>query len=144
MTLARRHVAARNGIAAILVALVCGPLRAHAQSGPQLILPLVTAMAVASAASSTPQVVGRDSYNRPIMSLLPQQLRFEDGYEIDVDDYIGRRTPVALVDADRIASFDVLRRRRSGWMASFVYDEESQGPLSGSSQVLRVVAEYRF
>ncbi|HJQ84296.1 MAG TPA: hypothetical protein VKA21_09490 [Candidatus Binatia bacterium] len=78
------------------------------------------------------------------MSLLPQQLRFEDGYEIDVDDYIGRRTPVALVDADRIASFDVLRRRRSGWMASFVYDEESQGPLSGSSQVLRVVAEYRF
>src|ERR1051326_6616190 len=73
----------------------------------------------------------------------PAQLRFEDGYEIDVEDYIGRRSPVALVDADRVASFDVLRRRR-GWTASFTYDTEKRGPLAASGEVLRFIAEYRF
>jgi hypothetical protein len=144
MTLARRHVAARNGIAAIVAALALCAGVAAAEGPPQLILPIMTAMAVASAASSAPQTVAVDSQHRPILSLLPSQLEFQDGYEIDVDDYIGRHAPVALVDVDRIASFDVMRRRRWGWMASFAYDEERAKPMPGSSEVFRFVIERRF
>ena len=146
MNLARRSAAARNGLAAIIAVLASVPAPIRAESGPQLILPLVTALAVASAAARTPQQVATmQGGRRPILSLLPSQVRFEDGYEIDVEDYIGRRRPVALADADRVASFDVIRRRRHGWMASFVYDEESRGPVSNrSSDLVRFVVDYRF
>lgn len=144
MTLARRHVAARNGLAAIVAALALGGGRATAEGPPQLILPIMTAIAVASAASSVPQTVAMDGQHRPILSLLPSQLEFEDGYEIDVDDYIGRHAPVALVDVTRIASFDVMRRRQWGWMASVAYDEERAKPMPGSSEVFRFVVERQF
>ena len=144
MTFARRHGATRNALAASVALLALLPLPAMAESGPDLILPLVTALAVASAASKTPTVVGFDRGGRSIMSLMPEQLRIEDGYEIDVDDYIGRREPRALVDTDRVASFDVLPRRRNGWMLSFAYDTEHRGPLTGTSEVLRCILDYRF
>jgi len=120
------------------------PLPVWAESGQNLVLPLVTAFAVASAtAKTTQQVATIEPGHRPLLSLLPNQLRFEDGYEIDVDDYIGRRAPVALVDADRIASFDVLRRRH-GWTGSLTYDTEKRGPLAATGEVMRFVMEYRF
>jgi hypothetical protein len=145
MIIAPHGAAARKGLAAIFAALTIAPAQVWAESGPQLILPLVTAIAVASAAARAPQQVAvMQPGRRPVLSLLPSQVRIEDGYEIDVDDYIGRRRPVAVADADRVASFDVLRRRRHGWMTSLVYDEETRGPLSGTSDVLRFVVDYRF
>jgi hypothetical protein len=149
MSIARHGAAARKGLTAIVAALTIVPVPAWAeggqQLGPQLILPLVTAIAVASAAAKAPQQVGTmQPGRRPVLSLLPSQVRIEDGYEIDAEDYIGRRRPVALADSDRVASFDVLRRRRHGWMTSFVYDEESKGPLSGSGDIVRFVVDYRF
>ena len=144
MWIARRHAATRNTVAALLSAFALAPLSAWAESGQNLILPLVTAIAVASAASKVPQrVATMEPGHRPLLSLLPNQIRFEDGYEIDVDDYMGRHAPVALVDADRIASFDVFSRRR-GWTASLTYDTEKRGPLAATGEVLRFVAEYRF
>ncbi|HYR95591.1 MAG TPA: hypothetical protein VEM57_02600 [Candidatus Binatus sp.] len=145
MSLTRRSAAARNGLAAILAVFALVPPPVSAEGGPQLILPLVTALAVASAAARAPQQVATmQGGRRPVLSLLPSQVRFEDGYEIDVEDYIGRRRPVALADADRIASFDVLHHRRRGWMASFVYDEESRRPLRSAGDLIRFVADYRF
>ncbi len=79
-----------------------------------------------------------------MMSLVPTQLRIEDGYEIDVDDYIGRRTPRALVDRDRIMSYELFGSRKEGWMASFAYDIERHGPLAPTGDVFRFVADYRF
>jgi hypothetical protein len=144
MTSARWHGATRNALAATVALLALLPLPAMAEGGPDLILPLVTALAVASAASKTPTVVGFDRGGRSIMSLLPEQLRIEDGYEIDVDDYIGRREPKDLVDRDRVASYDVMHRRVNGWMFSFAYDTERRGPMTGRDDVLRCVFDYRW
>ena len=144
MTLARWHGATRNALAASVALLALLPLPALAENGPDLILPLVTAIAVASAASKTPTVVGIDRGGRSVMSLLPQQLSIQDGYEIDVNDYIGRREPKALVDTDRIVAYDVLRRRRNGWMLSFAYDTEHRSPLRDGSEIFRCLLDYRF
>ena len=145
MNNARHGAAARNGIAAIVAAFSIVPIPVWAEGGPQLILPLVTAIAVASVAARAPQQVATmQPGHRPVLSLLPSQVRIEDGYEIDVEDYIGRRRPVALADADRVASFDVFRRRQHGWMTSFVYDEETRGPLSSTGDIVRFVVDYRF
>ena len=131
-------------MAAMLGMFALGPFPALAESGQNLILPLVTAIAVASAVSRVPQQVATiEPGHRPLLSLLPSQVRFEDGYEIDVDDYVGRRAPVALVDVDRVASFDVLKQRH-GWTASLTYDTEKRGPLAASGDVMRVVVEYKF
>ena len=145
MTIARRLAAARNGIAVLIASLALAPAPALAEGGSNLILPLVTALAVASAARNAPeQIATLEPGHLPLLSLIPSQVRFEDGYEIDVDDYIGRRQPVALINADRVASFEVFRRPRRGWMMSFAYDEERRGPLAGSDQVLRFVMEFKF
>jgi len=144
MRIARRRAAARKAAAA-LVALGLSSTPAWAEGGQNLILPLVTAIAVASAASNVPrQVATLEPGHRPLLSLLPSEVRFEDGYELDVDDYMGRRPRVGLLDADRIASFDVLHRPRSPWTASVAYDTETRGPLHGSEDVMRVLLEYRF
>jgi hypothetical protein len=143
--LARRSAAARNTFAAF-IALAVGACPAWAESGGQnLVLPLVTAIALASAASHVPrQVATIEPGHRPLLSLLPSQVQFEDGYELDVDDYMGRRSPVGLLDADRIGSVDIVRRPRMGWTASAAYDVETRGPLAGSEDVLRLLLEYRF
>jgi hypothetical protein len=144
MTLARWHGATRNALAASVALLALLPLPAMAESGPDLILPLVTAIAVASAASKAPTVVGMDRSGRSIMSLLPQQLRIEDGYEIDVDDYIGRRQPQSLVDTDRVVAFDVMHHRVGGWMMSVAYDTEHRRPLRDGTDIFRCLLDYRF
>jgi hypothetical protein len=142
---ARRRAAARNGLAAMLIGLAAAPAPAFAEGGQNFVLPLVTAIAVASAARNAPIQVGTmQPDRRPIVSLIPSQVQFENGYEIDVNDYIGLHDPVAVIDADRVAAFDVLRHRRRGWMASFVYDTESRGPLAGGDDVFRVMFDYRF
>ena len=145
MRIAHRHTAARNSLAAAIAMLALTPLPALAEGPPELVLPLVTALALASVATASPRQVGTlEPGHRPLLSLLPSQLRFEDGYEIDPEDYVGRHRPVALVDADRIASFDFFHRARGGLVASFSYDHETRGPLARSGDVLRAVVEIRF
>jgi hypothetical protein len=145
MRIARRRAAARNWLAATLVVLALAPCSAFAEGGQNLILPLVTAIAVASAASRAPQRVATlEPGHRPLLSLIPKQVQFPDGYEIDVNDYIGPRRPVALVDGDRIASFDLLQHPQRGWMPSFTYDIENRGRLARTGEVLRFVLERRF
>jgi hypothetical protein len=145
MTIARRRAAARNELAAILVALAAVPPAAWAEGGQNFVLPLVTAIAVASAAHNAPQQVGvMQPGRRPLVSLIPSRVEFEDGYEIDVNDYIGIHDPVDAVDVDRVAAFDMLRHRHKGWMASFVYDTERRGPIATRDDVLRLMLDYRF
>ena len=159
MTIARRRAAARNGLAAILVVLAAIPPVAFAggafsgafggafagEGGQNFVLPLVTALAVASAAHKVPQQVGvMKADGRPLVSLIPSRVQFEDGYEIDVNDYIGIHDPVDGVDVDRIASFDMLPHRQKGWMALFVYDTERRGPIESRDDVLRLMLDYRW
>jgi len=131
-----------------MAAMIALGLRAgtvHAAGGPDLILPLVTALAVASAAANAPTYIAgaRAAGGRPLLSLIPRRFEIQDGYEYDVDDYIGRRS-FAPVNGDRIVSFDLLRRPKNGWMASLAYDEESRGPLKSGDEVLTFEVEYPF
>jgi len=141
----RRHAAARNGLAAMMVALVLQTTPALADGAPNLILPLVTAIAFASAASNVPrQVATLDRGQRPLLSLIPKQVHIPDGYEYDFEDYVGLKRPSDLVDRDRIVSFDILRQPRRGWTAFVAYDEEYRGPLTSRSDVLRIEFKHRF
>jgi hypothetical protein len=137
--------AARGGMAAGMFLLGLRAGVARAESGPNLILPLVTAIAVASAAADAPAYIAgaRAGGGRPLLSLIPRRFEIQDGYEYDVDDYIGRRS-FAPVNGDRIVSFDLLRRPKRGWMASLAYDEESRGPLKSGDEVLTLEVEYPF
>ena len=127
------------------VALVTRAAPALADGAPNLVLPLVTAIAFASAASEAPrQVATLGPGNRPLLSLIPKQVHIVDGYEYDFDDYVGLRRPRNLVDSDRIVSYDILRRPRRGWMAFVAYDEEYRGPVTGRSDILRIELKHRF
>jgi hypothetical protein len=145
MTFARRHAAARNAIAAA-VALAMPLATACAESGSDLLLPLMTAIALASidqGYGGTPQSpLTAVPAPRRQATLLPSQLRIPDGYAVDID--VPRPRYVVPVDSDRIVAVDLFRRRRRGWMASLAYDEEARRPLPGSSQVLSLTAELRF
>ena len=141
----RRHAAARNGLAAIMAALLLQAASALADGAPNLILPLVTAIAFASAASDVPrQVTTLDPGGRPLLSLIPKQVQIVDGYQYDFEDYVGLKRPSDMVDSDRIVSYDILRQPRRGWMASVAYDEEYRGPVTGHSDVLRIELKHRF
>jgi len=127
------------------VALATRATPALAEGPPNLVLPLVSAIAFASAASEAPrQVATLGPGNRPLLSLIPKQVHIVDGYEYDFDDYVGLRRPRNLVDSDRIVSYDILRRPRRGWMAFVAYDEEYRGPVTGRSDVLRIGLKRRF
>ena len=127
------------------VALVTRAAPALADGAPNLVLPLVTAIAFASAASEAPrQVATLGPGNRPLLSLIPKQVHIVDGYEYDFDDYVGLRRPRNLVDSDRIVSYDILRRPRRGWMAFVAYDEEYRGPVTGRSDIVRIGLKRRF
>ena len=144
-----RRVAARNGIAVAIVTAILVAVTAHADPPrPDLVLPLVSALAVASTAAKIPRQVGTiGSSGRPLTSLIPSRIEFEDGYHLDAEDlenYIGIRQPVAIPDVNRIVSFDVLRRPGSGWIAAFAYDDESREPHRPGNQILRFVIERRF
>jgi hypothetical protein len=144
MRIARRRAATRNAIVALVGAFVLGPAPVWAEGGQNLILPLVTAIAVASAASNVPkQVATMEPGHRPLLSLIPNRVHFEDGYQIDVVDYIGRRSPVALINADRIVAYEVVHPHW-GWTASLTYDTEKRGPLAPSDEVMGVYFERRF
>ena len=137
----RWRAAVRNGLAAIMAALLLQAAPAFADGAPNLILPLVTAIAFASAASDVPrQVATLDPGRRPLLSLIPQQVR----YQYDFEDYVGLRRPHDMVDSDRIVSYDILRQPRRGWMAFIAYDEEYRGPVTGHSDVLRIELKHRF
>src|SRR5207249_3819960 len=111
MDFARRRTASRNALAAMTVALVTRAAPALADGAPNLVLPLVSAVAFASAASEAPrQVATLGPGNRPLLSLIPKQVHIVDGYEYDFDDYVGLRRPRNMVDHDRIVSYDNLTR----------------------------------
>src|SRR5438309_5030423 len=136
---------AQNGLAATMVALLLQAAPAHADGAPNLILPLVTAIAFASAASNVPrQVATLDPGRRPLLSLLPKQVQIVDGYQYDFEDYVGLKRPSDMVDSDRIVSYDILRQPRRGWTAFVAYDEEYRGPLTSRSDVLRIEFKHRF
>ena len=144
MDSARRRAAVRNGLAAIMAALLLQAASALADGAPNLILPLVTAIAFASAASDVHrQVATLDPGGRPLLSLIPKQVHIVDGYQYDFEEYVGLRRPNDMVDNDRIVSYDFLRPRR-GWVAFVAYDEEYRGPVTGSSEVLRLELKHRF
>ena len=141
----RWRVAARNGLAATMVALLLQAAPAHADGAPNLILPLVTAIAFASAASNVPrQVATLDPGRRPLLSLLPKQVQIVDGYQYDFEDYVGLKRPSDMVDSDRIVSYNILRQPRRGWMAHVAYDEEYRGPVTSRGDVLRIEFKHRF
>ena len=136
---------ARHGLAAMMAALLLQAAPALADGAPNLILPLVTAIAFASVASNLPQQVATlDPGRRPLLSLIPKQIHIVDGYQYDFEDYVGLRQPSDVVDSDRIVSYDILRRPRRGWMAHVAYDEEYRGPVTGHSNVLRIELKHRF
>ncbi len=137
--------AGRNGFAAIAVVLVLRAAPALAEGAPNLILPVVTAIALASAASNVPQQVATlDPGGRPLLSLLPKQVHIVDGYEYDFEDFVGLKAPKDVVDRDRIASYDLIRQPRRGWIAFVAYDEEYRGPVTGRSEVLRLELKREF
>src|SRR5437016_13177153 len=141
----RRRAAARNGLAAMTVALLIQATPALADGAPNLILPLVTAIAFASAASNVPrQVATLDPGRRLLLSLLPKQVEIVDGYQYDFEDYVGLKRPSDMVDSDRIVSYDILRQPHRGWTAFVAYDEEYRGPLTSRSDVLRIEFKHRF
>src|SRR6266851_4930198 len=128
-----------------MVALLLHATPARADSAPNLILPLVTAIAFAAAASNVPrQVATLDPGRRPLRSLLPKQVQIVDGYQYDFEDYVGLKRPSDMVESDRIVSYDILRQPRRGWTAFVAYDEEYRGPLTSRSDVLRIAFEHRF
>ena len=138
-----RRAAALNALAAFLtVALMLPAPLARAESGFNLVLPLVAAVALASGqqarASLSPS--GAPALRRS--RLLPTFLHIPDGYAEDYD--VDPPRFAAPVDADRFLSIDLLRRPRWGWMPTVAYDEESRGPLSRTSGILSFAVEYDF
>ena len=149
MSPVQRLAAARNGLAALLVAQAFSTPVVYAEGEAQLLLPLVTAVAVGvsavEATSAEPAHGVRLNDPPPARSrssLLPTRIRIPDAYALDFE-----RTPprfMSPVDRDRVVAFDLMPRRRRGWMASLTYDEESRRPLPGSGNLLLLEAELRF
>lgn len=115
------------------------PSRAYAESAsPQLLLPLLGALAVTRSAfllqGSRPQTAA-------LRRLLPDSLHIPDLYALDVD-----RDPPRFadpVDRDKLVSFDLLPRPVRGAMLSLSYDDESTR-IGESSKLFRLVFELRF
>jgi hypothetical protein len=148
MILPRPRVAARKRIAIAIVAMLLAAAPAYAESAPSLILPLVTALAIASAAKDAPRQVGTiKSGGVPITSLIPSRIQYQNGYSIDAGDllhYAGRRRPAAIIDRDRLVWFDLFKRPESNFTMAAEYDDESRAPHRPSSELLRLVIERKF
>ena len=150
MTLAPRHTAARNALGALLIAQAMIAPIALAEGEAQLLLPLVSAMALGVAAAEATRA--QPSSPSPLtvspppragaVALLPRRLSIPDGYAADVD--TGPPRFVDPVDRDRIVALDLLGRPRHGWTAWAAYDEEKRGPFKGTADVLRLVLEFHF
>ena len=148
----RRIGAARYAIAAALVIQALVVPFACAEGDAQLVLPLMTVMALGmsaiessppaeSAAPAGPRVLGVRP-PPPRASVLPERLRIPDGYAID----LYRPTPrfAEPFDRDRVVAFDVISRPRHGFTASLVYDQEARQPMQGTGELFRFVVERRF
>lgn len=115
------------------------PGRAYAESAsPQLLLPLLGALAVTRSAfflhTSRPPAA---AFRR----MLPDSLHIPDLYALDVE-----RDPPRFadpVDRDKLVSFDLLPRPVRGGMLSLSYDDESTR-IGESSKLFRLVFELRF
>jgi hypothetical protein len=135
------------GAGGLLLTLALGGA-ARAGESPQLILPLLTALAlgqtVATAQAEREQNPIRATVNSPPaarLSFLPTRLRIPDLYAIELE-----RDPArfaAPIDADTMVAFDLWNARPKGPRVSVAYDTES--PLIGeSSDVLRFEVEIGF
>jgi hypothetical protein len=148
MILPRPRVAARKRIAIPIIATLLAAAPAYAESAPSLVLPLVTALAVASAAKNAPRQVGTmKSGGLPITSLIPSRIEYQNGYSIDAGDllrYAGRTRPAAIIDRNQLVWFDVFKRPESNFTMAAEYDDESRAPYRRSSEVLRMVIERKF
>jgi hypothetical protein len=146
MNRAQRHAAARNGLAAMFVSASLQAVTAFADGPPQspLILPLMTAIAMARAATSPSGHAANTRSNGDVLGLLPQQLHIPDGYKIDADDYAMRKRDVVPVDADTIVAIDLVRKPKRGWMPSVAYRDESRGPLGSGATIIRLLVEKKF
>ena len=153
MNPSRPIAAARYAIAALLVIQALVVPFACAEGDAQLVLPLMTVMALgmsaiqgpappAPAPSSVPPALGSTPPPSAHRSILPPRLEIPDGYAIDLG-----RQPARFaepVDHDRIVGFDVLSKPRHGFTASVVYDQEARQPMPGTGQVVRFLIERRF
>jgi len=150
MNLARRHTAARNALGALLIVQALIAPIALAEGEAQLILPLVSAMALGVAAAEAtrtePSVASPLRVSPPprsgAISLLPHRLTIPDGYAVDVD--TGPPRFVDPVDRNRLVALDLIGQPHGGWTASAAYDEEKRGPFNGTAEVLRLVLEFHF
>jgi hypothetical protein len=146
MTDARRHVAARYVLAALSLSWWLPATPAHAEGGPQLILPLVAAITAAQMAGSLPR---SDARGGPLrysgrIPFLPEQLQIPDAYADAEQDFIDLDRSEPPIDGDRYVWVDLLPRKQRGWMASLAYDQESRGPLADDDDLLSIVLEHRF
>src|SRR5262245_49761994 len=119
MGLARRRAAARNALATIVAAILLPTLTLAADGQPQLLLPLVAAVAFGASAAH-----GADARREPShgLSIVPPHMHIPDLYAVEVG-----RDPAPFakqMDRDRLFSIDLLPHAHRGWMPSLVYDEE--------------------
>jgi hypothetical protein len=121
---------------------------AWAEGQAQLLLPIVSAIALGASAVETVQEAHRPPSllepppPRNQAGILPHRLRIPDGYLVDLEREPARFA--APVNGDRVVAFDVLQRPQQGLSLSFVYDDEERGPFPGTAEVVRFVAEIRF
>jgi hypothetical protein len=149
----RRIAAARYAIAALLVIQALVVPFACAEGDAQLVLPLMTVMALGMQAIESPppppppaaaptQPLGAVPPPSHRSSVLPERLLIPDGYVIDL--YRGLPHYAAPVDRDRIVGLDLLSRPRHGFTAALVYDQETRQPMQRTGEVFRFVIERRF
>jgi len=142
MVNARTRNAPRKGIIAILVALSGSATPALAGDSPQLLLPLVAALSLGS--SAVQYAAGIQSSSPSLfMRMLPPQLRVPT---MEISPVKARHVPdyVTAVDNDLIVGLDLLPHRRNGWMLSLHLDDETRVPLPAGSNLISVIAEYKF
>jgi hypothetical protein len=142
---ARRRNAARKGPAAAAIALILPLATAEAAGEPQLTLPIVAALSLATSAARTGQpATAAAGGRRGLLARLPRRIHIPDAYAVKVECH---PAPYALgIDSDRLVAFDLLSGSRSGvgWSASLAYDEESRGALARTNDLVRFVVEIRF
>jgi hypothetical protein len=127
------------------LALLLAAAPVAAEGGPPLVLPLVAALTVASAASGLPGMgAANDSRHRELLRFLPKQLQIPDGYADADEDFIDVDRSYEPVNADRIVWLNLFPKPKRGWMPVFAYDEEVRGPHADTDDVLRVYVEHRF
>jgi hypothetical protein len=148
MTNARLHTAARSALASLMTIALLRAVPAVAESGsaPSLLLPLVAAATVVSAARGLPldSSAGGPARFHGHVPFLPQNFQIPDVYKNQEEDFIDLHRDMSKVDHDRFFWIDLLPHRQYGWMPSFTYDQESRGPLANGDELLRIQVEYKW